>query len=130
MNPLPLTLALIAAPALAFAVPVSITDADTFRAGLDEPVRLKGWDGPEKGKRALCDKERELHVLAKAYAQELVNKADEVLVIIHPGEDCNWNRYCGDMIIDGLRYSEIMEAAGYLKSWDYDGGEEKPDWCG
>lgn len=118
-------------PVFAQSHPIRVIDADTFDAGLENNVRLPDWDGPEKGKRAKCQKERDLHVLAKAYAVEAIEKAERVELTL-TGEECGWNRPCGDLILDGVLYSEIMAAAGYLQRWPHKNGKplsEKPDWC-
>jgi len=97
-------------------ISVRVIDADTFDIGLDENVRLHGWDGPEKGKRADCDAERELHKLAKAYAEQIILNATSIEPVIDESLRCGYGRYCGDLLLDGRRYSADMEAAGYLKT--------------
>ena len=116
---------------------VTVVDGDTF----DTPqgrVRLYNWDAPEtrldwtpgneKHSGAQCPEEKALGKLAAAYAKELIENAKEVLVELN-GRDCNHNRPCGDLVIDGELYSEVMAAAGYARPWLYDAGGERPDWC-
>ena len=128
-----ITIASVAIPALSHAAdPIRFIDVDTWDAGLDQNIRIADWDGPERPGRALCDAEAELHRLGTSYARELVEKASEVIVEVVPQRRCGFDRYCGDLRLDGISYKETMIAAGYLKPWSHKGEEaqkEKPGWC-
>lgn len=109
-----------------------VIDSDTVDVGLDKNLRIIGYDGPEKGRRAKCDAERDLAKLATAHAQEIIADADKVEVVLAvPVRRDRYRRYLGGLTIDGRDYAADMVSAGYLAKWDYDecGKACKPDWC-
>lgn len=134
--PTALLLAACASPATA-PHGVQFKDADTFEHD-GQTYRLPNWDGPEsrldrnpnddKHTGAQCQEEKDLSVLATAYANELVDLAD-VVKVEPTGDDCNWGRLCADIRLDGRLYSLTMARSGYLQVWNYEAGQERPVWC-
>ncbi|MGJ8562839.1 MAG: thermonuclease family protein [Alphaproteobacteria bacterium] len=107
-----------------------VVDPDTLDfPSLAENLRIKDVDGPEKGWRAKCKKEKELEILGTNYARQLFKDAGTVAIVLsNPPETDRYGRYIGRVQIDGMDYGDLMIAAGYMKAWNY-GKEPKPLWC-
>lgn len=109
------------------------SDADSGRLSDGTRFRLHGVDAPETGGvgargGAECEAERVLGFDAKAAAVELTRNTG-----LRVTRDYGVDRF-GRLVVDladleGNDVATALVAQGVLQSWDYDGGEEKPDWC-
>lgn len=98
---------------------LTIIDGDTVRsAGV--AFRLLGFDAPERGDRALCDKERELAERSASRLQNLIAggmpKLTRVACPCNTGTEgsasCNEGRSCGSLRVDGRDVGEILIREG------------------
>lgn len=108
------------------------SDGDSGRLPDGTKFRLHGVDAPETRSLkqrggAKCESERDLGYLAKANAVELTRNK-EILVTRDYGRD-RYGRLVVDLEVDGFDVAVSLIASGSHKSWDYDGGDRKPDWC-
>lgn len=97
-----------------------------------EKFRLHGVDAPETGGvgaygGAKCEKERELGFDVKA---EVVGftRGRTIVVARRYGPDRH-GREVVDLSVDGKDLADTLVSRGWLKPWDYDGGDLKPLWC-
>lgn len=109
------------------------SDGDSGRLPSGAKFRLHGVDAPETGSLkqrggAKCESERALGYTAKSAAVDLT-RDQMVRVMRDYGED-RYGRLVVDLEVDGMDIARALIATGTHKSWDYDGGEKKPDWCG
>lgn len=115
---------------------VKVTDGDTvqFEApfmqqylGL-KPVlslRVLGVDTPEKAPRNLCDAENVKAQAASLFTKEAVLKA-KVIQFEIKDHDKYGGRVLGDVILDGVRLSELLIKNGHARPYF---GEKKSSWC-
>ena len=108
------------------------TDGDSGRLSDGTRFRLHGVDAPETGGvgargGADCEPERELGYAAKEEALNLT-RGERVRVSRDYGLD-RYGRLVVDLAVGDLDVAGELVLRGALKSWDYDGGERKPDWC-
>lgn len=94
---------------------ITVVDGDTVRAG-GATWRLLGFNAPEGGKEARCDKERELAAAATARLQRLVASGrpnlQRVACACAPGTEgtdrCDYGRLCARLTVDGRDVARIM----------------------
>jgi len=102
------------------------SDADSGRFE-GEAFRLHGVDAPETY-RPKCEAERAAGFAAKEWMLEFT-KDKRILIVERYGKDQS-GRSVVDLTANGVDVAEAGVAAGVLAGWDYDGDDEKPDWCG
>lgn len=87
---------------------ITIVDGDTVSAG-GIVYRLVGFDTPERGDRALCDKERELAERAAARLRELLGSGEPTLEQVacacptgtEGTQSCDFGRSCAYLKVNG-----------------------------
>lgn len=98
----------------------SITDGDTIRSRDGTPVRLVGFNTPEKFEPQ-CSREAALGNRASARLKELVAAAKSTSVTLvscscKPGSEgtrkCNYGRRCGTLSVDGRDVGQALIAEG------------------
>lgn len=109
------------------------SDGDSGRLSDGTKFRLHGIDSPETGSMkqrggAKCEGERALGFVAKEAALELT-RGQTVRVSENLGPD-RYERTVVHLELDGKDVADLLVAGGTHKTWDYDGREKKPDWCG
>jgi endonuclease YncB( thermonuclease family) len=109
------------------------SDGDSGRLSDGTKFRLHGVDAPETGSMkqrggAKCESERILGFEAKEAALELT-RGKTVTVSERRGTD-RYERTVLDLSIDGNDVADLLVAGGTHRTWDYDGRQKKPDWCG
>jgi len=116
-------------------VPLTVywSDGDSGRLSDGTKFRLHGIDSPETGSTkqrggAKCERERVLGFEAKEAALELT-RGKEVVVSEARGTD-RYERTVVRLQLDGRDIAALLVNGGTHKTWDYDGREKKPDWCG
>ncbi len=77
--------------------------------------------------RAQCQRERDLAGAARDAARVLTGGRQET-ISRRRGTD-RYERLVVDLSIDGRDVASQLVGAGKLKRWNFDGGEQKPDWC-
>jgi len=107
------------------------SDADSGRVN-GEPFRLHGVDAPETGGvgargGAKCEPERVLGYNAKGWMVETTREANMAVTAVY-GRD-QYGRWVIDLSHNRRDLAKIAVVSGHLRDWDYDGGEDKPDWC-
>ena len=108
------------------------SDGDSGRLADGTTFRLHGVDAPETGpldwsSGAKCERERELGYEAKARIGELTRAG--ILTVSHDYGPDRYGRRVVDLSLDGQDLAALLVAGGTHKTWDYDGGASKPDWC-
>lgn len=104
---------------LVSAADLSVLDGDTVKSN-GVTYRLVGFDTPERGDRALCDKERELAEKASARLTALVSaggtKLRQVACACKPGTEgsssCNFGRSCAYLSVSGKDVGETLISEG------------------
>ena len=98
---------------------LSIVDGDTVRAA-GTVYRLLGFDAPERGDRALCDKERELAERATSRLQIVIAggtpKLTRMACPCSAGTEgsaaCNEGRACAALTVDGQDVGDALIREG------------------
>ena len=108
------------------------SDGDSGRLPDGTKFRLHDVDSPETGSLrqrggAKCESERVLGYTAKEAAVELTRDRDIVISRAY-GPD-RYGRQVVDLEVAGKDVARALITGGTHKAWDYDGGEDKPDWC-
>ena len=108
------------------------SDGDSGRLADGTKFRLHGVDAPETGpldwvSGAKCERERELGYQAKAEVRELTR--NRTLTVSHDYGPDRYGRLVVDLSLDGQDLAALLVAGGTHKTWDYDGGDAKPEWC-
>lgn len=94
-----------------------------------QAFRLHGVDAPEGSpERARCVRERAMSQDARNAARSMTESQNVRIKRSH-GADA-YGRLIVDLEVGGRDVAEHLVAAGHLKTWDFDGGDAKPDWCG
>lgn len=109
-----------------YAWPVTrVIDGDTVEvdASADLPpelsrlkVRLDGVDTPEKGWRALCDRERAASRAATAYTKQQIDNAKQNakrIVVRNPKWGAYGGRVIADLVLDEKSLSDALIKGGY-----------------
>lgn len=109
------------------------SDGDSGQLSDGTKFRLHGIDAPETGSMkqrggAKCEAERSLGYDAKAVAVDLT-RGRSVTVTEVMGRD-RYGRNVVSLSLGGQDVADLLVAQGLHQAWDYDGGENKPDWCG
>lgn len=94
---------------------ITILDGDTIRSG-DIVFRLIGFDAPERGDRALCDRERELAEATAARLSALVANGEPKLERVacpcpagtEGSQACNFGRACAFLRVNGQDVGETL----------------------
>jgi endonuclease YncB( thermonuclease family) len=90
--------------------------------------RLYGVDAPEGSvSRAQCTKERS-KAKSSANAARNLTSNQRVRVSHSYGQDY-YGRELVSLSAGGIDVAKSLIAGGHLKSWNYDAGEPKPQWC-
>jgi len=102
---------------------ISVVDGDTVRAGR-WTYRLVGFDAPERGSGARCERERILAEHATAYLQQIVargSRLDRVRCACPSGTEgtqaCNYGRLCGRLTTSGRDVAMMMIDAGFARRY-------------
>tara|TARA_R110000787_G_scaffold8341_3_gene27856 strand:+ start:3503 stop:3979 length:477 start_codon:yes stop_codon:yes gene_type:complete len=108
------------------------SDGDSGRLPDGTKFRLHDVDSPETGSLrqrggAKCESERELGYIAKEAAVELTR--DGAIVISHAYGPDRYGRQVVDLEVGGMDVAQALISGGTHRAWDYDGGQDKPDWC-
>lgn len=120
----------------------SVVDGDTVRLVSGQLVRLVGYDTPEIGSHARCERERRYGEAAKARLERLLASAEKwELTIVPcacaPGTEgtkaCNFGRQCGRLTIDGRDAAAVL--VGERLAMPYHCGKHScpqrvRPWCG
>lgn len=128
------------------AVPVSphdvyVIDGDTIRVR-GEAYRLVGFDAPEIGRTARCEREVAKGYEAKAALVDLVHSGKPLTLqrvacscapsSLEGSQFCNYGRRCGTLRVGSDNVGTILIRAGLAKDYPYrwDRVPPKPEWCG
>jgi hypothetical protein len=117
---------------------IQVVDGDTVRSG-GKIYRLVGFNTPESGRLARCERERVLASKATHRLQELVDRSDVALARVacacSPGtegtDDCNYGRLCGTLRADGRDVGSVLIAEGLAERYTCGATSCPPrkDWC-
>lgn len=102
----------------------TVTDGDTVRLADSTPVRLVGFNTPEKFD-PVCSQEAELGNRASERLKQLVSEGTSVLTKVPcacaPGTEgtkkCNYGRSCGILRVDGADVGQTLIAEGLAVSF-------------
>src|SRR5262249_34623549 len=102
------------APESSRAAPISVIDGDTVRAN-GRVYRLVGFDTPESGSLARCERERKLADAATSRLRELSATGQPALERISCScprgtegtRECNYGRFCATLRADGRDVGDI-----------------------
>lgn len=113
---------------------IRVIDGDTVEVN-GVPMRLPDVDAPETQRRARggaqCEAEIGDGLRARDSLREALRGAEARVTVL--GRLCGWSRPCA--LVETLREGswvdvrEIGLSEGWLRPWDYEGGQAKPDWC-
>ena len=111
---------------------VRVYDGDTFYVDIDglhpiigqnTPIRLRGVDTPEVGRRSKCDEEKILGNQAKVFVEDRLTGAKIILLNVDRGK---YFRIIADVTYDGVDLATELLKAGHGRK--YDGGK-RSGWC-
>lgn len=114
---------------VAVCVVLTATDGDTFKVRcpiwpgiiIEDSLRVRGVDTPEKGARAQCDNERRLADLASVEAASL-----REITITNVGRD-KFGRLLADVTVNGADWADTLIRKKLAVP--YDGGTKRNPWC-
>ncbi|OWO89711.1 hypothetical protein B5E41_30130 [Rhizobium esperanzae] len=97
----------------------SVTDGDTIKMDDGTPVRLVGFNTPEKFEPR-CDREKQLGVRASMRLVEIVSSGKSTVTKVacscQPGTEgtrkCNYGRSCGILKVDGRDVGQTLISEG------------------
>ena len=117
---------------------ITVIDGDTIRAR-GRTVRLVGFDAPESGSLAKCDRERQIADRAAAHMRGLVSGGGLELRLVRcscrPGTEgtslCNYGRACGELRSNGRDVAGIMIGLSLARSYICGASSCPPrgSWC-
>lgn len=116
---------------------ITIVDGDTVRSG-GAVYRLVGFDTPERGDRASCERERNLAERAKARLHGLVTSGNPTLeradCACRAGAEgtpsCNYGRLCAHLRVSGRDVGEVLIREGLAqRSCRTAGCPPRRPWC-
>jgi len=126
------------APALNSALSISVVDGDTVRAN-GQTYRLAGFDTPESGSLARCERERKLADVATSRLRQLIANGQPSLERVPcscpPGtegtQQCNYGRLCGRLQADGRDVGAILISEGLARPYvcGQTGCPRRQSWC-
>jgi endonuclease YncB( thermonuclease family) len=127
------------APASPHAASILVIDGDTVRAN-GQVYRLVGFDTPESGSLAHCDRERKLADAATNRLGQLIASAQMALEPVAcscpPGTEgtlrCNHGRLCARLQADGRDVGTILISEGLARPYvcGQSGCPRRQSWCG
>lgn len=106
---------------------VEVIDGDTLRLA-GAVYRIYGMDAPETPRKAACAREAALGVEAARWAENFAGGQLGRVTRIYYRD--RYGRTVADIEISNQDFRRAAIAGGKAQTWDYDGGEKKPDWCG
>jgi endonuclease YncB( thermonuclease family) len=116
---------------------VQVVDGDTVRVA-GRTYRLVGFDTPERGSGARCEREHALAEQATAYLQRIIDggvRLDPVRCSCRPGTEgtsaCNYGRLCAVLTASGRDVGSMMIQAGLARSYrcHQTGCPRRQPWC-
>jgi len=117
---------------------IEVIDGDTIRRG-GRVYRLVGFDTPETGRNARCERERTLGAAATRRLTGLLRGSGHVLTRVpcacHPGTEgtsaCNYGRLCARLMVQGRDVGAILISEGLARSYVCGGTSCPPraGWC-
>lgn len=118
---------------------VSPVYGDTIRLSDGRTVRLVGFDAPETGSRARCDREREIGEKASAKMRQILSWGDLELQMVpcacsagtEGTKACNYGRQCGVLKAWGVSAAEEMVKHGLARAYSCSITRcpPRPSWC-
>ena len=119
--------------------PITVVDGDTVRAN-GQTYRLVGFDTPESGSLARCERERTLANAATNRLRLLVASRQTAFKPVpcscRPGtegtQQCNYGRLCARLWADGRDVGGILISEGLARSYvcGQTGCPKGQSWCG
>ena len=117
---------------------IQVIDGDTIRMGFTV-YRLVGFDAPETGRNAQCDREQKLGNDATRRLRQLVTQGGlsftRVPCACRPGtegtRECNYGRLCGTLESRGRDVGNILISEGLARSYVCSGTRcpQRGSWC-
>jgi endonuclease YncB( thermonuclease family) len=107
---------------LSYSHPIEIVDGDTIRSG-GYVYRLVGFDTPETGRNARCEREHALGTRATRRLTELVRSGGHVLTHLpcacvagtEGTSACNYGRRCARLTVQGRDVGSILIGEGLAR---------------
>jgi endonuclease YncB( thermonuclease family) len=117
---------------------IEIIDGDTVRSG-GNLYRLIGFDTPESGTNARCERERALADRATKRLRQLLASGEPNLQRLSCAcpwgtegtQECNYSRRCGRLTVDGNDVGVILIREGLARPRHclQHSCQPRPDWC-
>lgn len=118
---------------------ITVVDGDTVRAN-GQTYRLVGFDTPESGSLARCERERKLADAATYRLRQLVASRQTTFKPVpcscRPGtegtQQCNYGRLCARLWADGRDVGGVLISEGLAHSYvcGQTGCPKRQSWCG
>ena len=119
--------------------PITVVDGDTVRVN-GQTYRLVGFDTPESGSLARCERERKLADAATYRLRQLVASRQTTFKPVpcscRPGtegtQQCNYGRLCARLWADGRDVGGVLISEGLAHSYvcGQTGCPKRQSWCG